>query len=509
VELSRRHFLRAMGLGAAAVGVSGYSQRTSVAQDPPPCIDPADPSQKNTLFAELPTCCTGEALQADEMRITFLGTSPIPRLTQQGVSVYVEVGPTTEIDGWNVPADYAMFDCGMGVLANYIAMDIPYQRMDKIFLAHLHMDHMGELAAIYAFGQSSDRKHPLYVWGPSKSGVPDPVTGQIYEDGTKESLRHLREMCRWHTESFSFAYNSYEAYEPPTKQSWALPAKPVPVKGPGIEYDDPIDDAYALVPIVLAWEKYARHPQDCVAYWNQETGVKISYFPVIHTRKGSLGYKLEWNGLSMVYSSDTKPNYTMLAQASGVDVLAHEMVMPPLEWAMRFARTDDPNDVLPPFLQYMKNVQNSSHTTQAALAYMLGQMQPPPRLTVATHFQAQDDTIACARGTIDRMLADEYGPDPANWPANMFASDFAVVNVRPGQPITVRRAQVSRFAFAQPSAPLVPNQGRALPKYRNPDGSGNPYAQVDREDEILDGPDTYDANGYYFGEVGPCPCPCP
>jgi len=30
------------------------------------------------------------------------------------------------------------------------------------------------------------------------------------------------------------------------------------------------------------------------AYNNQETGLRITHFPVIHTRVGAIGYKLEW-----------------------------------------------------------------------------------------------------------------------------------------------------------------------------------------------------------------------
>ena len=46
------------------------------------------------------------------------------------------------------------------------------------------------------------------------------------------------------------------------------------------------------------------------------TGVKITHFPVIHCRKGSIGYKLEWKGLSMIYTGDTKPEHISIEQAN-------------------------------------------------------------------------------------------------------------------------------------------------------------------------------------------------
>ncbi|MBK8047161.1 MAG: twin-arginine translocation signal domain-containing protein [Anaerolineales bacterium] len=301
MKVTRRHFLKAVGAGAAAAGVTGYrlhaprSAAAAPATDAQTCFPGGDYAE----FYQLPTACPGEALEADEMRITFLGTSCIPRLSQQGVSVYVEVGPTTEDDnGWPVPADYVMFDCGMGVLANYIAAGIPYSRMDKIFLAHLHADHMSEISAIYCFGEANDRKSPLYVWGSAPSGVPDPVTGQIYQDGVRNTMSHLREAWRWHTESFSFGQNSFPTFVPPTQADWNTPEPLVPV-GPtyrvnslgepmGGNYADPYGgtapnanyDAYAMVPVELDWQKVGG-----VAYWNKATGLKITHFPAIHTRR--------------------------------------------------------------------------------------------------------------------------------------------------------------------------------------------------------------------------------
>jgi ribonuclease Z len=219
---SRRQFLVLPAAAAGGLTLSGYDVRRASGSG----VHESDPAQRNTLFDELPTFRPGEKLGEDEMRITFLGTSCLPRLTQQGPSVYVEVG-------WNKekrqPLDYAIFDCGMGVAANYIAMDIPYSRMDKIFLSHLHADHMSELSVIYCFGESIDRKSPLYVWGPAASGVPDPVTGEIYADGTRAALEHFREMWRWHTEAFSFTTNGYRAYQYPTKESWGTPEDLRPV----------------------------------------------------------------------------------------------------------------------------------------------------------------------------------------------------------------------------------------------------------------------------------------
>ena len=197
---------------------------------------------------------------------------------KQLMSIFVEVGWDSVRER---PLDQFVFDCGSGVCANYGAMNVGYGRMNKVFLTHLHGDHISDLTTSTAFGPWGDRKSPLYVWGPGPSGVESPKgSGKYYDDGTKAFCKNLRRACRWHSESFSFQTTSYPDYKPPTKERWGLPVDPVPVE------DDPPNDAYAMVPIQLKWWKYGKVPGDNVAYWNKRTGVKITHFPVIHTRKG-------------------------------------------------------------------------------------------------------------------------------------------------------------------------------------------------------------------------------
>lgn len=517
MSISRRTFMKTVGAGAAAAGVAGYIG-TSRAASAAPTGQICYPGGAYTwFFDELQTCCPGEPLDADEMRITFLGTSCIPRLSQQGVSVYVEVGPSHKAGNFWVPADYAMFDCGMGVLSNYIAAGIPYSRMDKIFLAHLHADHMSELTAIFCFGEAYDRKSPQYVWGPSASGVPDPVTGQIYEDGTRATMEHFREWVRWHTESFSFGQNSYKTFVPPTQAEWHTPQPLVPVgptyrengkgKPVGGKYADPYGgvapnakyDSYALVPIELNW----REPG--LAYWNEKTGLKITHFPAIHCRTGSIAYKVEFTPpglnvppITMVYSSDTRPNTVMLQQALGVDVLAHEIVMPPDQWVAHIYGV--PAEALPPdLIQNGTRVVNSSHTTQGAFGFMLKSLMDAgglPRLTAATHFQAQDETIALARQSLDA-----YGIPHDRY---TFAADFMVLNVKSdkGIPVVKRRMDVSKFAFAGQGQAGPYGDNLNMAKYHDADGEGDPDAQIDNSTWIPwtgypgNPYTTYDENGY-------------
>lgn len=515
--LTRRDALKLSGLalgglafGGTMAGAGAGKARADCATLPP-CYPTSTPTQQYSYFFGSPDSLdtiipwkldnkgeiTGTPLEQDEMRITFLGSMVPPvRRAQQEMSVFVEVG-------WDKdrPVDQFVFDCGSGVCANYGAMGIGYSRMDKIFLAHLHGDHMSDLSHIYCFGPSADRKSPLYVWGPGPSGVRSPRSPyRLYDDGTKAFCKNLREAMRWHSESFSFETSSYEDYQSiaPTKESWGLPVDLVHVG------DDPRYDGYALYPIQLDWTKYGKKTDrngipDNIAYWNKDTHVKITHFPVIHTRKGAIGYKLEWNGLSMIYTSDTRPETHCIDQAKnggkGVDVFIHEMALPPEVWAMKNLGLNQPGSgqAWDAYVQDLTNVIGCSHTPQGAFGYLLSQIQPRPRLTVATHFPVADDTVACALNSVKAHVPDitwnkVYDPIHKNI---TWSFDLMVIRIFADKDeILQQRAVVNDYGFSPPTR-QYPNPND--PKY--PD----PRQQIDPSTEIpanQDGTVNYCSNGY-------------
>ena len=377
---------------------------------------------------------------------------------------------------------------------------------------------MSELSAIYCFGESSDRKSPLYVWGPSASQLVDPVSGEqyTYQDGTKNILEHFREVWRWHTESFSFGYNSYKDFKPPTQADWHTPCPLEPVVSKYVVYQDPYYydadgnahfDAYALVPIELKYDTVGG-----VAYYNEKTGLTITHFPAIHTRRGAISYKVEFRPpglnvppITMIYSGDTRPNTIMLDQAKNIDVLVHELVMPPDQWAAHILGV--PVSLVPPdVVDDTTTVVNSSHTTDGALGYMLSQWMAAgtlPRLTAATHFQAQDDTVDLAMQNIAA-----YGIPRERY---TFAADFMVLNVTSDKsaPIRQRRANVSHYAFAGQGAEMIPVADCNVPKYHDADGASDPYAQIDDTTWIPwsnynnNGQTTYKETGYSDSTLTP------
>ncbi len=494
--LTRRKLLRGTGIVLGGLAVAG---RAAAAQPvcslgTGDCYDKGSQPERDhySVFENLdPIDPILSPVKAGELRITFMGSAfPPARPAQQMMSVFVEVGETA-----TTKADQFIFDCGSGVMSNYNAMNIGFKRMDKVFINHLHGDHMSDLTAIYCFGPATDRKKPLYVWGPGPSGVPNPKPPpQYYEDGTTAYLRNLREACRWHTESFSFLSTAVQEWTDETRKWGDLARSAVKVG------DDPAGDGFALYSIEFGWSQVG------VAYENHETGVKITHYPVVHSRKGSVGYKVEWNGLTMMYSSDTRPETISIEQASGkttngkgVDVFIHEMVPPAEVAVLRSLRLPFPpapgTDLYKTFqdsVTMAETVYENSHTPQGAYGYLLNQIDPHPRLAVAAHFPVADDTVACAKRSVAahcdwvrwlEKLAVRAGD--RGWMT--WACDLMVIEIDRNREIRQYRADVNPYA----PGPLSAADGTPLPpKYPSP------TSDIDTTNVIQPGPKTYCKSGF-------------
>jgi ribonuclease Z len=206
-----------------------------------------------------------EPLAEDEMRVIALGTgTPNFRRSQASASWLVELGN----------GDKFLFDVGTGSLANLAALEIPYTFLDKVFVSHLHVDHIGDLDALFIGGWVSNRTAPLRVWGPS---------GLQPNMGTRHAVEHLREMYAW--DIMGRRGN-------------------MPSAGGHIQVEE-FD--YSKARVVY-----------------NENGVTIRSWPAIHAIDGAVSYSLQWKGKKFVYSGDTIPNKWFMTEAEDADVLIHE-----------------------------------------------------------------------------------------------------------------------------------------------------------------------------------------
>jgi ribonuclease Z len=214
-----------------------------------------------------------EIVAKDEMRITALGTG-MPNQSPSNVAAcfLVELGN----------GEAFLFDIGTGATDRLAGLEVDYSKLDKVFASHLHTDHIGDVAALWVGGWLGGRYTPLHVYGPS---------GSTPELGTKVHVDHIREAWAWDV----------------TSRAGTLP-----------------NAGGEIVAHEFDFSKTA------VIY--DKNGVKVTTFPAIHIRDGSVSFRLDWNGLSFVFGGDSVPNKWFQKEAKGADVVVHECFFTPEQW---------------------------------------------------------------------------------------------------------------------------------------------------------------------------------
>jgi ribonuclease Z len=196
--------------------------------------------------------------------VTLLGTvgGPPVRVGRAGISTLVEAG-----------GDRFLFDVGYGSLERLVESGLPMDAVTKLFLTHLHSDHVVDLPAfmLLPWAAPSARDVPLEVWGPA---------------GTRDMVRHLEQ---------AFAYDIH------------------------IRRD--IDERASPKGI----EVIGRDVREGTVY--DQGGVKITAFLVDHGQvKPAFGYRVDHAGRSVAISGDTRPSDNLVKFSKGVDVLIHEAI---------------------------------------------------------------------------------------------------------------------------------------------------------------------------------------
>lgn len=280
-----------------------------------------------------------EELAPNEMRVVALGTGmPNARPKQAASCFLIELGN----------GDKFLFDAGTGSAERLSAMKIPMDYIDKIFLGHLHSDHIGDLDAIWIGGVVGNRVAPLRVWGPS---------GAEEKYGTKYMVEHLKKTYTWDVDGRVGNTDT---------------------RGLSIEVTE-FD--YKLVNEIIY----------------QENGVTIRSIPAIHALDGSVSFIMEWNGLKLSFSSDTYPNKWWMEHTKNSDLAIHECFASP--------KILIDKQKFPP--QTALNVGTQVHTSPAQFGKVMAEINP--RMAVGFHFFNDYDTqpivLADIRETYDGALS--------------------------------------------------------------------------------------------------------
>ena len=107
-----------------------------------------------------------EKLEDGELRVTVLGNgNPWVTRGQASASILVEVG--------NTERDLLVFDLGSGSLANYASLKLPVNKLNKVFLSHLHADHTSRWNEL----SYAAKTHP------SSGSTPSPPAPRVLQTG--------------------------------------------------------------------------------------------------------------------------------------------------------------------------------------------------------------------------------------------------------------------------------------------------------------------------------------
>jgi ribonuclease Z len=295
-----------------------------------------------------------EDLAEAEIRVTALGTGYPARRAQGCAGFMMELGN----------GDVFIFDAGAGTNTSFNTLRVPYSKATNFFLTHYHLDHIGDLPAYYDFGQSNGRLEPMNIHGPDGTD----------EDETVEAVVDaLKRFARWHDH---------------TK----------------IGNLDP--RGFDIQP--------HRFTADKAQLVYDANGVTITSFPVPHGIFGAVGYRLEYGGMSVVYTGDCEPSTLTVEHAQDVDLLIHEIFNPPETYVENMGWTE---------IQ-AKIVAWTKHTSPEAAAKVFEATKP--RIAMGFHAIVAPGT---PQPILDGVRTGYDGPFT-------LAQDYTVVNITPEQVVT-------------------------------------------------------------------------
>ena len=229
------------------------------------------------------------------IRVVFLGTSgSVPTLKRSLPCVVVKC-----------PKDQWMFDCGENVQHQMMGAKVSFHRKMKIFITHLHGDHVLGLPGLLQTMALMERKEPIQIYGPVglkaflvctketlNFGLNYPVEiNEIKSEGVicdQEESQVIANRSNHAVESYAFAF-----IEKPR------PGKFYPEKAKALG-----------IPAGELWSKLQRG-QEVTAYNGKVVKPSDVMGPIRAGRK-------------IVYTGDTKPFDAFTKFAEGADLVIHD-----------------------------------------------------------------------------------------------------------------------------------------------------------------------------------------
>lgn len=264
-----------------------------------------------------------------DIRVILLGTAggPVIRPGRTGIGTLVLAG-----------SEVLLFDVGRDVPASLGRTPVLAADVTRVFLTHLHSDHVVGLPELLLFPWASQaRSEPLHVWGP---------------EGTHAMMAHLRQ-------AFDFDIRI---------------RRDIDERFPGTGIDVVATDIGEGIV-------------------HEANGVKVTAFLVDHAPiEPAFGYRVDYRGRSVVLSGDTRPSANLIRFARGTDLLVHEVGRSKQDPLFE----GDPDDMLPNIRLTRGQLRTITghHTDPEEAGQVFAQVQP--RLAVFSHYTARGDAILSA-----------------------------------------------------------------------------------------------------------------
>ncbi len=201
----------------------------------------------------------------DEIVVTLVGTgSVVPNTQRYGYCTLVQAG------GLNL-----LIDAGRGCAVRLTQAGMPLGHIDAFFLTHFHSDHVIGLPDLWMTGYI----HPYFG---QRAGIME-VNGPT---GTSNLCNSMRA-------AFSDDIRIREADE-------KIPDVNTQIKGNEFSKDGVIFEKNGVT----------------------VTGFEVNHGPLI---KPAVGYRVDYNGLSILCSGDTKFEQNIITHGQGIDLIVHEV----------------------------------------------------------------------------------------------------------------------------------------------------------------------------------------
>ena len=198
------------------------------------------------------------------LTVTLLGTgTPFPSSERFGPGILIEAGDKK-----------LLFDVGRGVTQRLFQKKIPFGKIDHVFLTHLHSDHVVGIPDLWLSGWLgapwARRKGPFTITGPQ---------------GTVNLMTNLERAYEWDIKTRIADQNLNPAF-----------IKPAPTDmNEGVVYE--------------------------------QHGIRVTAIKVNHGKKidPAFGYRIDYDGRTVVLSGDTKYSAKLVKGAKGADLMIHSV----------------------------------------------------------------------------------------------------------------------------------------------------------------------------------------